>query len=273
MKKILLLLCILLPHAIHAAPLPQFNYYDLDLFSVSIAEEFDFHSGLSFDHFNGSTLFHLAFMGGYGDLKYISGELGLGFSLPGSRFLKDQLASRILNVERTPTYYGEQVKYTYQRLRTDIARLRLLEIGVFSLLWSEYAESYPPNDPLIYGTMYYNIDAIDYHANDLILYLGYRMMKVPRQNFTTSEFSWYIRGLLGYTIRQADVWDNSYNTFSLSRDPEPALGAEIGLKFYITQIRAGIYGGFPYFSIGFRASWSRKFHSQQSVRSNTERYP
>ncbi len=262
MKKLILVIVLLTPAIIRGYPLPRFNYIDVDLFSATLVDHYDFHSGINLDIFNGKILFHSSFTGGYGPLNFLGVEFGLGFALQQSRYIQDQPVSRIINMQSRTTYYGEEITYTYEKLHCPIFRLKLWELGLEGLLWSELNTKSDWN-PIVFGQTFNSITEIDFHANDIILYFGYKVMNIPKLVLTSSEWIFYIHGLLGYTIRQADLWDNSYNSFpayTINRDPAIAVGAEVNFSYYLIRFRAGVYDGHPFFSAGFRLplTWGMK---------------
>ncbi|MCK5268289.1 MAG: hypothetical protein KAR07_08980 [Spirochaetes bacterium] len=237
-------------HGSNKGSIPGFLYIDLELFGASISAQAGLSSGFFVDWYNGLFIIHGGLLGGYLSTDFFLLETGVSIVLSSS-YRQRALVKHMFLI-------GSDRRYQYYKVSGSFARaldLKLLDIGIKFLAPFYYQENSPDSDSYIYGTTYPNVDEIDYYVNDKILYIGYKFMALRSVALTINEAIWYIHGLIGFSRRRAEVWDNFSNnapTFTVTENTKIRFGFETGLRYWITEIRMGFYDKYFYFNAGFR---------------------
>jgi hypothetical protein len=139
-------------------------------------------------------------------------------------------------IERTSTV----VKGTCQSITAKI-----VEAGIEKQFLNRYDEEFPSG-------IIYQVDQWE-SINDTVLYVGYRWANYYTESIAMEAFNLYAHGLLG--LKNRDISTDSYANSSglmstTSKDQNVALGAEIGINWYITTASIQIYDGEFHFYCG-----------------------
>ncbi|MCK4906631.1 MAG: hypothetical protein KAS64_03725 [Spirochaetes bacterium] len=230
--------------------IPDFIYFDLELFGASISAQSGLASGFFIDWYNGMFILHAGLLGGYLSTDFFMLETGVSIVLSSSYRQRVPVKHMFL--------IGSDSRYQYYKVSGSLARaldLKLFDIGIKFLAPLYYQENNPDSDSIIFGKPFSNVDEVDYYVNDKILYFGYKFMALRSVALTINEAIWYIHGLIGFSSRKAGIWDNnSINkpTFTETENTKIRFGFETGLRYWITEIRMGFYDKYFYFNAGFR---------------------
>ena len=140
MKRYLLILIllhmILVVHSksLYAKEIPSFTLVDIELFSVTISEQYSMNSGIYVDYCTGDFVFHFGFLGAYAFTEFLAYDVAFGYIFS-SEYLRNQPTSRLVDVQRL----WDRTIYTYKGLRSDMVKLHIAEVGIkgFFTMWTE----------------------------------------------------------------------------------------------------------------------------------------
>ena len=206
-----------------------------------------FSSGLSLDYNPASRVFCRldckAFWGGTDTGWTVAGSIGYAFE-------KEYYPSRhYTNVFVSDQYIGGgwiERTTTVERGTCQSITAKIVEVGIEKQFLNRYDEAFPSG-------IVYEVDQWD-AINDSILYAGYRWANYYTESIAMEAFTLYAHGLLG--LKDRDIVTDSYAkvsglTETVSKDQDVALGAEIGITWYIVTASLQLYNGEFLFYCGF----------------------
>jgi hypothetical protein len=207
-----------------------------------------FRSGLSVD-FNPSARIFVRLDGGWcwgGTDNGGTVAGGVGYAIR-----KDYYPNRpYTNVFVSDQYIGGgwiERTTTIEKGTCESITAKIIEAGFEKQFLNRSEEQFPT------GTVY-EVDQQE-KINDTVFYLGYRWANYYTMSIAVQAFTLYAHGLIGFKDRaiQTDSYDSTAGlSTTISNDSNVALGAELGIDWYIVNASLQLYNGDFLFYCGFR---------------------